>query len=233
MSLRTCALIPALNEERHLADVLARTRPHVDGLLVIDDGSTDRTRAIAQAANPTHVILHERPHGKGASLAEGLDWIASQGFDATVCLDGDAQHDPDEIPRFLERADDFDLLIGNRMDERRDMPWVRWQTNRFTSWTLGRLSGVRVPDTQCGFRWIRAACWRDLHVASRNFDFEGEMIVAAGRGGWRVGNVPVRTIYGDEVSQIHPVRDTVRFFRMVFRLWRNRSPRRDAGRSSR
>lgn len=223
--MRHCALIPALNEAKHIADVLAGVKPHVDGIVVVDDGSTDDTGGLARAAGVDAVLRHDTPHGKGASLAEGLDWIFGHGYDGAVCLDGDGQHAPDEVPRFIEAAPDYDLLIGNRMADRASMPWVRWQTNRFTSWTLAKLSGVRVPDSQCGFRWIRGTCWRALDVQSRNFDFEGEMIVDAGRGGWRVGNVPVRTIYGDEVSKIHPARDTIRFFRMVYRLSRRRRPR--------
>ena len=217
----TCALLPALNEARHLPEVLRGVAPHVAGILVVDDGSGDGTGDLARAAG-AEVIRHPVPRGKGQSLREGLDWIFARDFQGALCLDADGQHAPGEIPLFLAAAPRHDLLVGNRMAERKNMPWLRWQTNRFTSHVLEKLSGARVPDTQCGFRWIRRECWKALNIESSNFEFEGEMIVAAGRGGFRVGNVPISTIYGDEVSKIRPVRDTVRFFRMVRRLHRNR-----------
>ncbi len=218
--MKTAALIPAFREEKHIAAVVAETRKYLDDVVVIDDGSGDRTAALAEEAG-ARVLINAQNMGKGASLAVGLDRLFADGFDAAVCLDADGQHLPREIPRFLEAAKEADLVIGSRMDDVRDMPFARLWTNRVTSWILSRLSGVRVPDTQCGYRLVRREAWRGVTVASRNYDFEGEMIVAMGRKGFRVTSVPVSTVYGDEVSSINPVRDTIRFFKMVWRLWRN------------
>ena len=219
--MKTAALIPAFREEKHIAGVVEEVRKYLGDILVIDDGSGDRTAEIARVAG-ARVLVNEKNLGKGGTLAVGLDALFGEGFDAVVCLDADGQHLPAEIPRFLEAAEKADLVVGNRMADVKDMPFARLWTNRVTSWILSRLSGVRVPDTQCGYRLVRREAWRGVTVVSRNYDFEGEMIVAMGRKGFRVTSVPVSTIYGDEVSTINPVRDTVRFFKMVWRLWRNK-----------
>ncbi|MCD8350358.1 MAG: glycosyltransferase family 2 protein [Planctomycetaceae bacterium] len=218
--MKIAALIPAYREEKHIGDVIAATLPFIADILVVDDGSPDRTREVAETAGAT-VLVNEQNMGKGASLARGLDHLFAKGFDAAVCLDADGQHLPAEIPRFIAAAESADLVVGNRMAKVATMPFARVWTNRVTSWILSRLAGVTVPDTQCGFRLVRREAWQGVSIRTRNYDFEGEMIVAMGRKGFRVASVPVSTIYGDEVSTINPVRDTVRFFSMVWRLSKN------------
>lgn len=219
--MRIAALIPAFREEKHIAEVVAKTRLHLERVLVVDDGSGDATAELARAAG-AEVLVNQRNLGKGASLVVGLNHLFDTGADAAVCLDADGQHAPEEIPRFVRAAVDADLVIGNRMADVKDMPFARLWTNRVTSWILSSLAGVTVPDTQCGFRLVRKEAWRGVVVESRNYDFEGEMIVAMGRKGFRVTSVPVSTIYGDEASSINPFVDTVRFFKMVWRLWRRK-----------
>ncbi len=219
--MKIAALIPAYNEEKHLPEVLRQTGQYLADILVVDDGSRDRTAEIARE-NGARVLVNRQNMGKGASLVVGLDHLFANGFDAAMCLDADGQHLPAEIPRFVAAAENADLIVGDRMSDIKDMPFARLWTNRFTSWILSRLAGVKVADSQCGFRLVRREAWQGVKVVSRNFDFEGEMIVAIGRKGFRVKSIPVTTVYGDEVSAIHPVRDTVRFFRMVWRLWRRK-----------
>lgn len=217
--MKIAALIPAFREETHIAEVVSETGKYLPDILVVDDGSGDRTAELAKQAG-AQVLANPRNMGKGASLVEGMNKLFGDGYDAALCLDADGQHLPAEIPRFLQAAENADLVIGNRMSDIERMPFARLWTNRVTSRILSSLAGVRVPDTQCGFRLVRREAWRGVAVHSRNYDFEGEMIVAMGRAGFRIASVPVSTIYGDEVSSINPVRDTVRFFKMAWRLWR-------------
>jgi len=219
-----CAVIPAYNEAAHIADVVARARRFTAAVLVVDDGSDDECFRLAEAAGAI-VLRHERNLGKGASLQHGLDWAAqSEKYAFAITLDGDGQHLPEEIPRFLAIAAGYDLLIGNRMAARNNMPRLRWYTNRIMSAIISRLAGVSIPDSQCGFRLIRCAAWPRLIIRSRNFDYESEMLVAAGRAGLRISSVPITTVYGAEKSKIRPVQDTVRFLRLIWRLWRQRPP---------
>ena len=215
------ALIPCYFEEKSIRDVAARTHAQLDTVLVVDDGSTDSTESEARAAG-VEVVRHTVNQGKGAAIKTGLKNLAArENFEYLLILDGDGQHAPEEIPRFLEEANRSHaaMLVGNRMADTRTMPFVRKMTNRFMSWQISQVCGRSIPDSQCGFRMLK----RDLAPAlaaieTTKFDFETEMLVVASRKGCEIGAVPISTIYGDEVSKIHPVRDTIRFFRMMERF---------------
>ena len=151
------ALIPAYCEERHLGGVVTAVRMEVEAVLVVDDGSPDRTGETAAAAG-AEVLRHERNLGKGAALKSGFRHLWARGFDAVVMLDGDGQHLPAEITRFRAAAEAepaTGLWVGNRMDDARVMPRTRRWTNRFMSALLSRVAGRRIPDSQCGFRLAR------------------------------------------------------------------------------
>lgn len=217
------ALIPGYFEEKHIRDVASRAKAQLDLVLVVDDGSTDRTSDEARAAG-VEVIRHEKNAGKGAAIKTGMRALLERaGVDFILILDADGQHLPEEIPNFLAEANatGAPMIVGNRMGDVRDMPFVRKCTNRYMSWTISRVIGQRVPDTQCGFRMFHRSLAADILAAEgSNFDFETEMLALAARRGCRIGAAKVSTVYGDEVSKIHPVRDTLRFFKLLKRLKR-------------
>lgn len=220
------ALIPCYFEEKHIREVAARALAQLDTVLVVDDGSTDGTERAARAAG-VEVIRHPVNQGKGAAIKTGLRELSARaGTEYALILDGDGQHLPEEIPKFLAAANATraPLLVGTRMSDTRRMPFVRRTTNRFMSWQISRVCGQEVPDSQCGFRMVH----RDLApamvaIATTKFDYETEMLVVASRRGARIAAVPISTIYGDEVSKIHPVHDTLRFFAMMARFKREAS----------
>lgn len=220
------ALIPCYFEEKHIRDVASRTRAQLETVLVVDDGSTDRTSEEARATG-AEVIRHEKNQGKGAAIKTGLrELTARNGIDWILILDGDGQHLPEEIPHFFTSANEHDasMIVGNRMSDTRKMPFVRKLTNLTMSGLISAIIGQRVPDSQCGFRMFRkdlAASFVD--VPSSNFDFESEMLAIAARKGVKIAAATVSTVYGDERSKIHPVRDTVRFFQLLGRLRQERS----------
>jgi glycosyltransferase involved in cell wall biosynthesis len=217
------ALIPAYFEEKHIRDVAGRTRLQVDRVLVVDDGSTDHTSQEAKAAN-VEVLRHEKNAGKGAAIKTGLRALLAQGgTEFILILDGDGQHLPEEIPHFLEAANSTGapFVVGNRMNDVRKMPFVRKCTNRYMSWTISRVIGQQVPDSQCGFRMFhRSLAAEFLGTESAAFDFETEMLAIAARLGCNIAAASITTIYGEEVSKIHPLRDTVKFFKLLQRLKR-------------
>jgi glycosyltransferase involved in cell wall biosynthesis len=222
MSEGVIALIPAYNEAARIAGVVAKTKPHVDEVVVVDDGSVDDTAARAEAAG-AHVLRHAQNAGKGAAIATALDFFAQSDAEFAVFLDADGQHDPDEIPKFVEaaRATNAGIVVGTRMSYTRDMPLVRFLTNRFTSRVTGKLARQVVSDSQCGFRLVRRNVLTDLDLSTARFETETEMLIQAGRAGHRIASVIVRTIYGEAArrSHIHPLRDTVRFFKLVKKYW--------------
>lgn len=222
---RIAALIPAYREEAAIGKVVAGVRRHLGLVLVVDDGSPDATAVQARAAG-AEVIVHQRNSGKGAALKTGLRTLESQGVDYFLVLDADGQHDPDDIPRFLEAVSDPEAAVfcGNRMEDLTTMPVVRRWTNQFMSWCISRACGQRIPDSQCGFRMYRRDCLVHLLCQTDHFDYETETLLLIARAGLKIAAVPVKTIYGEEKSKIHPIRDTLRFFKLMRRYKKSHRP---------
>ena len=214
----TAAVIPAYNEEKHLADVVRRVRQELEHVLVVDDGSTDDTAGQARLAS-AELIVHSENRGKGESIKAGLRHWLDRGFDWVVILDADGQHRPEEIERMFEcaGADGAALLIGNRMNDLESMPLVRKLVNRYMSGKISRACGQAIPDTQCGFRMLHKELIPAVLGGTNRFDYETEMLILVSRKGFRIVSVPITTVYSDEVSSIHPVRDTLRFFKLMRR----------------
>lgn len=208
------ALIPAYNEAGRVAGVVAAARACLP-VLVVDDGSTDGTAAAAKAAAAQ--VLRQTPNqGKGAALRAGFRYALESDWDGVVTLDADGQHDPAEIPRFLQAyaARPADLIIGARVFNQ--MPPVRRLANtlgrRLFSWALGQ----PVRDNQSGYRLIsRRMMAAMLDSREQGFEFEVEMIVTCVERGYTLDWVPIRTIYAGESSHIHPLRHMVNFLRVV------------------
>src|SRR5262249_24254309 len=139
------ALIPCYFEERFIRDVAARVKAQLDHVLVVDDGSTDATETNARAAD-VEVIRHSVNQGKGAAIKTGLRTLSDRpNIEYTLVLDGDGQHAPEEIPRFLAAANEsrLPMYVGNRMSDVEKMPFVRKMTNRFMSWQISNVCGQR------------------------------------------------------------------------------------------
>ncbi|MGH8165376.1 MAG: glycosyltransferase family 2 protein [Rhodanobacteraceae bacterium] len=217
------AVIPAYEEEQHVRAVAERVRAQLDSVLVIDDGSSDATAARAREAGAV-VITHPVNRGKGESIKTGLrHWLGHEEIAAIVLLDADGQHLPEEVGRFFATAAETEagLYIGTRMSDVSEMPFVRRAVNRYMSHRVSRVCGQEVPDTQCGYRMIDRALAPHLLVGASRFDYETEMLFLASRQGFRIASVPISTVYADEKSSIHPVRDTIRFLKLMRRYEKN------------
>jgi glycosyltransferase involved in cell wall biosynthesis len=213
-------LIPAYNEGQRVAAVVEGARAHGLPVLVVDDGSSDDTAAVAEVAGAT-VIRQPHNQGKGAALKQGFAWALEQGFDHILTLDADGQHDPAEIPLFLEAnvRDAGDLLIGMRNFD--DMPLVRRAANRLGQLSLSAVLGETVHDNQSGYRLIsRRLADAMLLSLEEGFEFEVDMIVVSRLNGYKLGWVPIATIYAGEGSHINPVQHFVNYVRMLWRIRR-------------
>jgi glycosyltransferase involved in cell wall biosynthesis len=226
---QTAAIIPAYQDEKHIGDVVRRTRERLDYVLVVDDGSTDQTAQRARKAG-AEVIIHSQNRGKGEAIKTGLGhWFGSanpsgsemnQQIMWAILLDSDGQHLPEEIDRFLEaaaRVTKPTFFIGNRMNDLAGMPFIRRVVNRYMSSEISRLCGQRIPDTQCGFRMVDRRLAPDLLSGGHRFDYDTEVLIIASRKDYAIESVPISTVYSDQVSKIHPVRDALRFFKLMWR----------------
>jgi glycosyltransferase involved in cell wall biosynthesis len=222
---RLLILIPAHNEARTIAELVARCRAYAP-VLVVDDGSSDETAALARSAGAT-VVSHPRNRGKSAALRTGFRIALEQGYAAVLTLDGDGQHDPAEIPRLLEaHRRGARLVIGSRRYG--PMPFRRRIANLWGRRLLERVLGTSLPDNQSGFRIIDAGLLRELPDYGEHFQFEVVQVAEAVRRGVEIAWMPIRTIYAGEGSHFRPVVDTLRFLSILLRIaWRHRrSPRR-------
>ena len=216
---RIAAVIPAYQEEKHVGEIAQRTRAQLENVLVVDDGSTDATSDRARSAGGD-VVVHPQNRGKGESIKTGLHYWLQRGREYVVLLDADGQHLPEEISRFVEAAasaNEAKIFIGSRMNDTSVMPFVRRIVNRYMSGKISRVCGQQIPDTQCGFRMLHRDIIPDVLSGASRFEYETEMLMIASRKGHRVASVPITTVYSDEVSSINPVRDTLRFFKLIRR----------------
>jgi glycosyltransferase involved in cell wall biosynthesis len=214
-AVKTCAaVIPCLNERAGVAALVAALRQQLPRVMVVDDGSVDDTAARAGVAGAT-VLRHERNFGKGAALRTGLSQARRQGFDWAVTLDGDGQHAPDDLPVFLQRAEQTGarLIIGDRMHQARAIPWLRRQVNRWMSRQLSRRAGRHLPDTQCGFRLVHLETWATLSLSTEHFEIESEMLMAFLAARHPVEFVPIRVIGRGRRSHIRPLADSLRWWK--------------------
>jgi glycosyltransferase involved in cell wall biosynthesis len=210
-------VLPCFNEEHGLSVLLPRLVKLLPHVLVVDDGSTDRTRQIAHEQGAAVLPLPSN-QGKGTALRHGLEQARLRGFTWVLVMDGDGQHSPEDIQDFLNLAekDSPDLIIGNRMVHCDNMPWVRHWTNRYLSYRISSLVGQTLPDTQCGFRLIRLSALEGLNLSTTGFEIESEILTQMAMVGCRIAFVPIATIYKEEQSKIHPVRDSLRWFRWLY-----------------
>ena len=214
------AVIPARDAEGTVGDVVRRLRDALPGasVLVVDDGSTDDTEGKARAAG-ADVIRHEVNRGKGAALQTGFDEALRRGMERVVTLDSDGQHDPALAPELIRALDRADIVIGSRDRDRTGMPWIRKATNSVMTWIVSGMARHRIEDTQSGYRAVRVEVLRSVRPASLRFEYESEFLIEAGRKGFTFGSVAIPTLYNAPGSHIDPFRDTIRFFRLVFRRW--------------
>lgn len=215
---KICVLIPSYNEAKTIGGIIRDLKGKNLSVCVIDDGSTDQTASIAGKGG-AFVIKHRENQGKGSSLRDGFVYALKEGFAAVLVMDGDGQHETRDAENFLKKMNetDSDIIIGNRMSDTSSMPFSRHVTNRIMSFVISRICGHEIPDTQCGYRLIKRKVLESINLKSSNFEIESELLIKAGRKGYRIESVPVKTVYADEESKINPFVDTIRFFALLIR----------------
>lgn len=220
-SYRVVAVIPAYNEAATICDVVGRTLPEVDHVVVVDDGSSDAT-AIALQGAPITLLRNARNRGKASSLWRGVEFGLAHGAEYIVTLDGDGQHRPEEIGRLLEAAiaRQNAMVVGARGGDAPARPARRLMANRIADFFISRAARRPMRDTQSGFRVYPIALLERVpirHDEPRGFVFESEILIKAARAGYEVIFVPVSAIYGQHLRPSHfrPLRDITRIALMV------------------
>jgi glycosyltransferase involved in cell wall biosynthesis len=216
---KTVALIPAYNESKYIADVISNTKNYVDLVIVIDDGSTDKTYEASIAA---HIrSKHITNLGKGSALKTGFELAIKNGADTIITIDADGQNDPKEIPLLLTTLEkhNADIVVGSRSSNVK-MPLVFRFGNWFLMKTFQTLFHLDVRDTQSGFRAIRASIYSKISWHSTNYSVEAEMLANAGKHNLKCIEVPIHAKYLDRYKGTTIIDGISIFTHMV--LWKLR-----------
>jgi len=191
-------MIPAYNEENTIAKVIEEIPRKIDGIdsvevLVIDDGSTDRTSEIAKKAGADYLLIHKRNLGLARTFKDGLDFALALGADIIVNIDADAQYNAKEIPKLIEPIlkGEADIVIGDRQIDKLDhMPKSKKIGNKIASWVTRRLSGLPIKDAQTGFRAFSREAAMKLNILGE-YTYTQETIIQAAKKGLKVVEIPV------------------------------------------
>ncbi|MFY9558287.1 MAG: glycosyltransferase family 2 protein [Blastocatellia bacterium] len=223
---RVAVVMPVHNEDAHVERALERVPAYVDLIVVVDDGSTDQTRRVLShlADARLTVLSHKSNRGVGAATKTGYRYVLDADVELIAVMDGDGQMDGCDLSHLLDCAiNRADFVKGNRFLDRvsiRTMPRLRYFGNRFFSWLARRAASYDSGlDAHCGYTVIRKHALRllELNELYDRYGFPTEMFLAACRAGLVVKSVPVRTIYGDEVSGVNPLTTIPAIFFLIAR----------------
>ncbi|WP_338834791.1 Undecaprenyl-phosphate 4-deoxy-4-formamido-L-arabinose transferase [Moorella humiferrea] len=196
------AAIPAYNEEKYIGEVVRRARKYVHQVVVIDDGSTDRTAAVAEAAG-AEIIRHEINRGKGCAVDTAFSMARHLKADILILLDGDLQHNPDEIPLLLKtlKEKEADMVVGSRFLKGNKIPKYRRLGQEVLNITTNFGSGIRLSDTQCGFRAFSRKAINSFTFTETGLAVESEMQFLAREKSLKVEEVPITTNYNNSIKR--------------------------------
>lgn len=230
MKCKTLTALPIYNEEQHVGAVLHRVLRYSGDVLVVDDGSTDRTREALRAFRGLRVVRHPENRGYGAALRSAFDYALSNGYEVLVTIDCDGQHQPRRIPEFVDACHGVDVVSGSRYLKRFSgdsrPPDDRRRINRIITDEVNRLLGLRLTDAFCGFKAYRVAALADLVLEEDGYAMPLEFWIQAARHDLRIVELPVPLIYLDESRSFGGSLDDARCRLNVYREVLRRSLKR-------
>lgn len=206
MRKKVSALIPAYNCESTIFDVVRMTKNYIKDILVVSDGSRDKTNFQALKAGAEVLILKENL-GKGYAIQKGLGVLLKQDFDGILFMDGDGQHNPEEIPKFLKVFEECDFVIGVRRLKINNYPPIRRIPNYLGGFFLKKMTGWNLEDWQCGFRLSSTDFLKKIPKIFKRYEMESQMLIIASHLKVKTKFVEVETLYNNK-SYFKAVKDT-------------------------
>jgi glycosyltransferase involved in cell wall biosynthesis len=201
------ACIPAYNEEFHIENLIKSAKNHVDSVVVCDDGSTDNTASIAKKAGAV-IISHKTNKGYGAAIISLFDYARENNADVMITLDGDGQHNSDQIPLLLNTISkhNVDVVIGSRfLNNNTKAPGYRQRGIKIITSTANYGTNLKVSDSQSGFRAYSKNAINAIHPTEENMSVSTEILFKISNKGLSLAEVPITVSYDGDTSQHNPV----------------------------
>ncbi|MBN2119982.1 MAG: glycosyltransferase family 2 protein [Candidatus Omnitrophica bacterium] len=219
--MKTWIILPAFNEEKNILEVIRQIKHKKLPIIVVDDGSTDSTYSKVEGEKVEVLLKNKQNLGKGASIRVAFRYIIDNKLDcdAAIIMDSDAQHLPQELDSFIKKLKEGSFFVlGNRLSNPKDMPWLRIITNKCMSFLLSRMVKQKVPDTQCGFKGLRKELLEKLSLTTSKYEIDSEFIIKVASLGYRIDSIPIKSIYRKQRSDINPFLDSCRFIRYILKV---------------
>ena len=214
---KVCVVIPVNNEVEYLDELIQKITPQVSKIICVDDGSTDGSHQLLDAKSEVELITNSQNYGKGFSLKVGLLKAIDSNCDSIITLDADLQHVPELIPEFVIALKKYDVVVGNRLHSLKGMPLQRIVSNKLTSWLLSKKVGIKIKDSQCGYRAFRIDIVKEILPIETGFEAETEMLIKLASNNLTIGFVDIPTIYNDNESKMKPMAAIFGFLKVLLK----------------
>ena len=212
---KVCVLVPTYNNEKTLEKVLNSLLDYTDQIIVVNDGSTDSTPRLLQQFPQINLVSYSPNRGKGYALRTGFSHAVKCGYDYAISIDSDGQHFAEDLPKFLMKLEDHPaaIIIGTRNMDQSSVPGKSSFGHKFSNFWFWVETGLKMGDTQSGYRLYPVKLMENTKFITRKFEFEIEVLVASAWRGIEITEVPVRVFYAEKesrVSHFRPFKDFTR-----------------------
>ena len=208
-------IIPSYNEDPGIYSLIAKLRALFSAPIIIVDDGSDRPIKKIEEFKDIYVIRNKKNRGKGYSILKGLRYSSSIKCSHSITIDGDGQHRPENIQRFISDSIYYDLALGVR-EFKKPMPMHRIISNKLTSYLISKISKIKVRDSQSGFRMYKNSIIENVEFKETGFQFESEVFFRIKKD-LKIKEVSIDVIYNDKKSHINNTVDTLRFIRLIAR----------------
>lgn len=212
---KVCVLVPTYNNEQTLEKVLVDVLAYTDQVIVVNDGSTDSTPQLLRKFRQINLVSYTYNQGKGFALRQGFKRAVETGYEYAISIDSDGQHFADDLTKFLKKLESHPsaIIIGARNMGQSSVPGKSSFGNKFSNFWFWVETGLKMPDTQSGYRLYPVKLLEEIKFITKKFEFEIEVLVRSAWHGIEMAHVPVRVFYAEKekrVSHFRPFKDFTR-----------------------